>query len=195
MSKQFYMKEKRKNSIEEMGEFVQVEFSQIRFHCPVNSIAEIREQKMILDRKYQRLLYQDHTPADVLEKVQTKKSFDFRAGAASSESNLTVAGVNNRKEKEIGPKKKEELHLSDSGFESKDSDKMKLTPRRPARGSTVLHLGDTRNSSLGPKLEFPEPKFRNFTNIFGKKLVRKSSKPERVTLQSIMRTNWNSKIN
>ena len=93
------------------------------------------------------------------------------------------------------------VDLSDSGFESKESDK--ILPRQSAerertRGN-VRHLRelsrDKIHSSLGQKLKFPEPKFRNFTNIFGKKLERKSSKAERVTLQSIMRTNWNMKIN
>ena len=55
-------------------------------------------------------------------------------------------------------------------------------------------LGEKIKSSQGQKLEFPQPKFRNFTNIFGKKVERKSSKPERVSLQSIMRSNWDMKI-
>ena len=56
-------------------------------------------------------------------------------------------------------------------------------------------LREKLKSSQGQKLEFQQPKFRNFTNIFGKKVERKSSKPEKVSLQSIMRTNWNMKIN
>lgn len=55
-------------------------------------------------------------------------------------------------------------------------------------------LREKIKSSQGQKLEFTQPKFRNFTNIFGKKVQRKSSKPERVSLQSIMRTDWNIKI-
>ena len=171
----YQMRGQRRNSIEEMGEFVQVEFWKIRFDCPVNSIAEIREQKMELEEKYQRLVYPNKKPA---EKVTS--SFDYKARAVSCESNKK------EKERDGGSKRAEEFLLSDSasGF---DSSKEKERFRRERVGG--------KQASSGSKFEFPEPKFRNFTNIFGKKLVKKSSKPERVTLQSIMRTNWNLRIN
>ena len=66
---------------------------------------------------------------------------------------------------------------------------------REKEGRGAGDLREKIKSSQGQKLEFTQPKFRNFTNIFGKKAERKSSKPERVSLQSIMRTNWNMKIN
>ena len=39
-----------------MGEFDFIEFSKIEFDCPVNSLAEIKEQRMMLELKYERLL-------------------------------------------------------------------------------------------------------------------------------------------
>ena len=142
----------------------------IKFDCPVNSIAEIREQKMELEEKYQRLLYPNRTQPEKL--IRT-----------------VVSSWGNKKEKEVASKKSEEVHLdSATVFESKERERIMA---RRERAERVVG----KQASLGSKLDFPEPKFRNFTNIFGKKSVRKSSKPERVTLQSIMTTNWNPRIN
>ena len=90
--------------------------------------------------------------------------------------------------------KEKEISLTDSrggGRESKCS--AGRTKRKEERRAPDLR--ERIKSSEGPKFEFQQPKFRNFTNIFGKKVERKSSKPEKVSLQSIMRTNWNMKIN
>ena len=163
------IREERRNSIEELGEFVEVFILKIRFDCPVNSIAEIREQKMELEEKYQRLLYPNMTQPEKLS--------------------VSSGSYKKEKEKEVASKKSEEVHLdSATVFDSKERERIMA---RRERAERVVG----KQASLGSKLDFPEPKFRNFTNIFGKKSVRKSSKPERVTLQSIMRSNWNPKIN
>ena len=163
------IREERRNSIEELGEFVEVFILKIRFDCPVNSIAEIREQKMELEEKYQRLLYPNMTKPEKLS--------------------VSSGSYKKEKEKEVVSKKSEEVHLdSATVFDSKERERIMA---RRERAERVVG----KQASLGLKLDFPEPKFRNFTNIFGKKSVRKSSKPERVTLQSIMRSNWNPKIN
>ena len=96
--------------------------------------------------------------------------------------------------------------MSDSGFESKDSDKL-LVRRGTEINSAKLTLSQTRrkkfrelaehkrNSSSCTRFDIPDPGFRNFTNIFGKKAERRLSKHEKVekvTLQSIMKTNWSN---
>ena len=89
----------------------------------------------------------------------------------------------------------QEISLTDGpsgGRESKGS-AVGTKEKEGRRGAKDLR--EKIKSSQGQKLEFTQPKFRNFTNIFGKKVERKSSKPEKVSLQSIMRTNWNMKIN
>ena len=97
--------------------------------------------------------------------------------------------------------------MSDSGFESKDSDKL-LVRRGTEIHSVRFSLSQTRRkkfrelaenkrkSTSCTRFDIPEPRFRNFTNIFGsKKTERRGSKHEKVekvTLQSIMKTNWSN---
>ena len=87
-----------------------------------------------------------------------------------------------------------EISLTDDASAGREG-KGSAARTREKEGRGAGDLREKIKSSQGQKLEFPQPKFRNFTNIFGKKVERKSSKPERVSLQSIMRTNWNMKIN
>ena len=97
-----------------------------------------------------------------------------------------------RRDQEKEKEKEKESSLSDgAGREGKGS----AGRTKEKEGRTAQDLREKIKSSQGQKLEFTQPKFRNFTNIFGKKVERKSSKPEKVSLQSIMRTNWNMKIN
>ena len=84
----------------------------------------------------------------------------------------------------------QEISLTDGASKGSAGRTKEKEGRRGAKD-----LGEKTKSSQGQKLEFPQPKFRNFTNIFGKKVERKSSKPERVSLQSIMKSNWDMKIN
>ena len=87
-----------------------------------------------------------------------------------------------------------EISLTDSASAGREG-KVSAARRKEKEGRGAGDLREKVKSSQGQKLKFTQPKFRNFTNIFGKKVERKSSRPERVSLQSIMRTNWNLKIN
>ena len=95
--------------------------------------------------------------------------------------------------------------MSDSGFESKESEKL-LIRRGTEIQSSKLSLHQLRRNKFQERaaakrrqrgslsyFEIPELKqFRNFTNIFGTKKERRGSRQEKVTLQSIMKKNFAS---
>ena len=79
--------------------------------------------------------------------------------------------------------------MSDSGFESKESEGAKGRPGRRSRSAT------SRRFSVDSALrQSSDKKFRNFTNVFGKKTEKRVgvAKYEKVTLQSIMKSNWSN---
>ena len=82
--------------------------------------------------------------------------------------------------------------MSDSGFESKESEKL-LIRRGTEVQTTKLNLSQTRRKRFQERVDQQNSSskqyFRNFTNIFGEK-KRRGSKQEKVTLQSIMSRDW-----
>lgn len=79
--------------------------------------------------------------------------------------------------------------MSDSGFESKESEGAKGRQRGRSRSAT------SRRFSVDSALrQSSDKKFRNFTNVFGKKTEKRVgvAKYEKVTLQSIMKSNWSN---
>ena len=67
-----------------------------------------------------------------------------------------------------------------------------------ARKVSFQELAEDRRSSsptLLTKFTIPEIAFSNFSNLFGRKIRKKSVRLERVTLQSIMARSWKNIIN
>lgn len=94
--------------------------------------------------------------------------------------------------------------MSDSGFESKESEKLQ-TRRGTEIQPSKLSLSQARRKKFQERaaekrrsrgssvsyFELPDLKFRNFTNIFGSnKKERRGSRQEKVTLQSIMKKSF-----
>ena len=70
-----------------------------------------------------------------------------------------------------------------------NSSKLTLSQTRRKK---FQELADQKRRS--GQFEIPELGYRNFTNIYGKKTERRASKNEKVTLQSIMNSNWSNII-
>ena len=93
------------------------------------------------------------------------------------------------------------MSFSDSGFESRGSERLKVRKASELPSLSKLNIHEARKShfrqlaeerknqwiNLSKKYEIPEFKFRNFSNIGGKHIKKKVVKQEKVTMQSIMR--------
>ena len=72
------LNKRRKSSLDEMGELeVSLMFYfrlvfKIILHCPVNSLAEIKEQRMMLELKYERLLLIQNNQQSARSREETK---------------------------------------------------------------------------------------------------------------------------
>ena len=70
----------------------------------------------------------------------------------------------------------------------------KLTLSQTRRKKFQELAEQKRSGSSYSKFEIPEQGYRNFTNIYGKRTERRASKHEKVTLQSIMSSNWSNVV-
>ena len=72
-------KKRRTSSLDEMGELLWclyfVEFSKNIFDCSVNSLAEIKEQRIMLELKYERLLLIQNNQQSARSREETKGTF------------------------------------------------------------------------------------------------------------------------
>ena len=98
------------------------------------------------------------------------------------------------------------MSFSDSGFESRGSERLKVRKSSELPSVSKLNIQEARKEhfrqlaeerknqwiNMSKKYEIPEFKFRNFSNIGGKHNKKKVVKQEKVTMQSIMRRScWN----
>ena len=74
-----------------------------------------------------------------------------------------------------------------------NSSKLTLSQRRRKKFQELAEH-KRRSGNFNSKFEIPDLRYRNFTNIYGKRTERRASHHEKVTLQSIMNSNWSNII-